>query len=70
MSTCCDSPKVEKLFGFPKYDVEVAARTLRRAHELERLKPGLYRAAIKQLERDQNSISDVIRAARQAKRNS
>ena len=70
MSTCCDSPKVEKLFGFPKYDVEDAARALRKAREMERLKPGLYRAAIKQLERDQNSISDVIRAARQTKRNS
>jgi hypothetical protein len=68
MSTCCDSPKVEKLFGFPKYDVEDAARTLERARELERAKPGLYGAAIKHLGRKQLAIADVIRAARQVKR--
>ena len=68
MSSCCESPKREMLFGFPKYDVEDAARTLERARELERAKPGLYKAAIKHLGRKQLAIADVIRAARNSKR--
>lgn len=59
--------KEPTLFGYPKYDVESAARTLEEAHELERAKPGLYEAAIKQLKRKQNAIGDVLRAAKRAK---
>ena len=60
--------KEPTLFGQPKYDVEDAARTLRKARELEKAKPALYLAAIKQLKREQNSIADVIRAAKKSKR--
>ena len=59
--------KEPTLFGHPKYDVEDAARTLRKARELEKSKPGLYQAAIKQLEREQAAIVDVIRAARRSR---
>ena len=68
MSSCCDSPKQEMLFGLPKYDVEDAARTLERARELEKAKPKLYTAAIKYLGRKQLAIADVIRVARKSKR--
>lgn len=68
MITEAKMPKEEKLFGFPKWDVEEAARTLRKARELEKAKPGLYGAAIKQLEREQNAVADVIRAAKKSKR--
>jgi len=70
MSSRCESPKQEMLFGFPKYDVEDAARSLERARELEKAKPGLYKAAIKYLGRKQLAIADVIRAARKSKGNS
>ena len=60
--------KEPKLFGYPKYDVENAARTLEEARELEKAKPGLYVAAIKQLKRKQNAIGDVLRAAKRAKK--
>lgn len=59
--------KEPTLFGHPKYDVENAARTLREARELEKSKPGLYAAAIKQLNREQNAIGDVLRAAKKSK---
>jgi len=59
--------KEEKLFGFPRWDVESAGDTLSKARELERTKPGLYIAAIKHLERKQKAIGDVIRAAKRAK---
>ena len=60
--------KEPMLFGYPKYDVESAARTLEEARELEKAKPGLYTAAIKQLKRRQNAIGDVLRAAKKSKR--
>ena len=63
---CCET-KQEKLFGFPKWDVESAARTLEEARELEKSKPGLYGAAVKYLQRKQLAIVDVIRAAKRAK---
>ena len=56
------------LFGQPKYEVEDAARTLQKARELEKAKPALYTAAIKQLERQQNAIGDVLRAAKRSKK--
>ena len=59
--------KEPTLFGYPKYEVESAARTLSEARELEIAKPGLYAAAIKQLKRKQNAIGDVLRAANRAK---
>ena len=62
----CSEPK--KLFGMDRYEVEDAARTLRKARELERAKPKLYVAAIKQLNREQNAIADVLQAARKSKR--
>ena len=60
--------KESMLFGYPKYEVESAARTLEESRELERAKPGLYAAAIKQLKRKQNAIGDVLRAAKRSKR--
>ena len=60
--------KEPTLFGHPKYEVENAARTLEEARELERSKPDLYNAAIKQLKRKQNAIGDVLRAAKRSKR--
>ena len=59
--------KEPTLFGYPKYEVENAARTLSEARELEKAKPGLYGAAIKQLERQRKAIVDVIRAARRSR---
>jgi len=59
--------KEPKLFGYPKYDVEEAARTLEKARELEKTKSGLYGAAVKYLQRKQLAIVDVIRAAKRAK---
>ena len=56
------------LFGQPKYEVEEAARTLRKSRELETTKPAIYAAAIKQLKREQNAIGDVLRAAKRSKR--
>ena len=60
--------KEPMLFGYPKYDVESAARTLEESRELEKAKPGLYAAAIKQLKRKQNAIGDVLRAAKMSQR--
>ena len=59
--------KEPTLFGQPKYEVESAAKTLQEARELERTKPALYAAAIKQLKRQQNAIGDVLRAVKRAK---
>lgn len=59
--------KEPMLFGFPKYEVESAGRTLSDARELEKSKPSLYVAAIKHLKRKQNAIGDVIRAAKRSK---
>ncbi len=56
------------LFGQPKYDVESAARVLREARELEKAKPAIYAAALKQLARTQNAIGDVLRAAKRSKK--
>ena len=61
--------KEPTLFGYPKYDVEDAARTLEKSRELEKSNSGLYNAALKYLNRKQNAIADVIRAARKSKRN-
>jgi len=58
--------KEPMLFGHPKYDVESAARTLEEARELERTKPSLYVAALKQLKRKQNAIGDVLRVAKKS----
>ena len=60
--------KEPMLFGYPKYEVESAARTLEESRELEKAKPGLYAAAIKQLKRKQNAIGDVLRAAKRSKK--
>lgn len=60
--------KEPKLFGYPKYDVENAGRTLSEARELEKSKPGLYDVAIKHLKRKQNAIGDVLRAAKRSKK--
>jgi hypothetical protein len=60
--------KEPMLFGYPKYEVENAGRTLEEARELEKTKPGLYGAAIKHLKRKQNAIGDVIRAAKRSKK--
>lgn len=60
--------KEPMLFGYPKYEVESAGRTLSEARELEKAKPGLYAAAIKHLERKQKAIGDVIRAAKKSKK--
>lgn len=60
--------KEPMLFGYPKYEVEGAGRTLSDARELEKSKPGLYDAAIKHLKRKQNAIGEVIRAARKSKK--
>ena len=60
--------KEPMLFGHPKYEVESAARTLEESRELEKAKPGLYAAALKQLKRKQNAIGDVLRAAKRSKR--
>lgn len=60
--------KEPTLFGYPKYEVESAARTLSEARELEIAKPGLYGAALKQLKRKQNAIGDVLRAAKKSKK--
>lgn len=57
----------EKLFGQPKWDVEEASRTLSKARELEKSKPTLYVAAVKNLKRQQAAIADVIRAAQKTK---
>ena len=62
--------KEPMLFGYPKYKVESAARTLREARELEKVEPGLYAAGLKQLKREQTAIGDVLRAARKSKRTS
>ena len=62
--------KEPTLFGQNKYEVESAARTLREARELEKVKPAIYAAALKQLARTQNAIGDVLRAARRTKGNS
>lgn len=59
--------KEPTLFGYPKYEVENAGRTLSEARELEKTKPGLYGAAIKHLEQKQKAIVDVIRAARKSR---
>ncbi len=56
------------LFGQPKYEVESAARTLQEARELEKAKPAIYAAALKQLARTQNAIGDVLRAAKRSKK--
>ena len=56
------------LFGQPKYEVEEAARTLQKARELEKTKPAIYAAALKQLTRTQNAIADVLRAAKRSKK--
>ena len=60
--------KEPMLFGHPKYEVEEAARTLKKSRELEKAKPDLYAAAIKQLKREQNAIGDVLRAAKRSKK--
>ncbi len=60
--------KESTLFGEPKWDVEEAARTLSKARELEKSKPKLYAAALKQLRREQNAIGDVLRAAKRSKK--
>ena len=60
--------KEPTLFGYRKWDVESAARTLREARELEKAKPGLYAAGLKQLKREQSAIGDVLRAAKRSKK--
>ncbi len=60
--------KEPTLFGQPKYEVESAARTLQEARELEKVKPAIYAAALKQLARTQNAIGDVLRAAKRSKK--
>ena len=60
--------KEPMLFGYPKYEVESAGRTLSEARELEKTKPGLYDASIKHLKRKQNAIGDVIRAAKKTRK--
>ena len=60
--------KEPTLFGYPKYEVESAARTLEESRELEKAKPGLYAAAITELKRKQNAIGDVLRAAKRSKK--
>jgi len=52
-----------KLFGQDKYEVENAADTLSRAHELESIKPEIYAAALKLLKKRQIAISAVLRAS-------
>jgi hypothetical protein len=46
MATQICEPKVEKIDGFDKWEVEDAARTLTRAFEIKK-KPKLLRAALK-----------------------
>jgi hypothetical protein len=55
----CD-PESPKLFGQNKYDVEDAARTLRKAKELEQTNSPLYQAALKYLAREQKSIGAIL----------
>lgn len=50
----------EKLFGFPKYEVESLADTLERARTAENMKPDLYAAAIKLLERRQQALNAIL----------
>jgi len=58
----CES-KQEMLFGYPKWDVENLADSIMRTKEMESTKPGLYKAAVKLLERRQKALGFVIRAA-------
>lgn len=56
--------KEEKLFGFPKYEVENLADTIMRAKEAESTKPGLYDAALKVLGNRAKALGSVLKMAR------
>ena len=56
-------PRQEKLFGQPKYDVESLADNIMRSREAESLKPELYKAALKLLDRRKTALSAILRAA-------
>jgi len=58
------TPKEEKLFGFPKYEVENLADTIMRAKEAESTKPELYDAALKVLGNRAKALGSVLRMAR------
>lgn len=56
--------KEEKLFGYPKWEVEDLAGTITKAREAEGLKPNLYNAALKLLDRRQKAIVAILKSAK------
>ena len=59
--------KEPMLFGQPKYDVEDAARILRKAEELQQSNSVLHTAALKYLKMEQKSIGAVLGRAIRSK---
>jgi hypothetical protein len=62
MSGCC-SEKEEKLFGFPKWDVESLADSITRVNEKKEMEPDLYDAALKLLKKRQTSLASILGSA-------
>lgn len=58
------TPKKDMLFGFPRWDVEDAANTLTRAQELETMKPDIFAAALKLIERRQKMGTAILQSAK------
>ena len=54
----------QKLFGYPKWEVESLADNITRTQEAEISKSGLYKAALKLLERRKRAITAVVQAVR------
>lgn len=51
-------PKVDKIYGFDKWEVEEAARTLTRTFELKK-KPKLFAAALKVVKQTEDAAREV-----------
>ena len=56
-------PEERKLYGMPKWEVENAADTLRKASEMEASEPKLYAAALKLTARRESALGAILRAA-------
>ena len=63
METNCNAPKEEKLFGYPKWDVENLADSIQRTEEKRTADPGLYGASVKLLQRRQHVLGAVLKSA-------
>ena len=58
MATSLQEPKVEKIDGIDKWEVEEAARTLTRAFEIKK-KPKLLAAALKAVDQQKKAAQAV-----------